>query len=49
MDSNLDTHHFKEGIQNDTQINSYILHVAHVLNEVVHRQITINERKLKAV
>ena len=39
----------KEKVVNDLDWNCYQLHVAHVLNEIVHRQITINNLKDKSV
>ena len=47
--NNLDTHPYKEEIQDDLQINCYKLHMAHMLYEIIHRQTKINKLKLKAV
>ena len=46
---NLDKHHFKEMIESDMEINSFKIHFLHLLNEIIHQKITINEAKLQAV
>ena len=45
----MDTHPYKDGIVDDLQINCYKLHLAHMLYEIIHRKVTINEAKLEAV
>ena len=45
----LDTHPYKDGIVDDLQINCYKLHLTHMLYEIIHRKVTINEAKLEAV
>ena len=45
----LDTHPYKEIIEDDLLFNCYILHVAYNLHEIIHRLVTLNEAKMEVI
>ena len=46
----LDKHHFKEHIgDDDDSINSYQVHLEHILDQIIHQKMSFNAPKMKAI